>query len=210
MSTQEVAKSPKVAKVAKKTPAKKIPSTHPKFNEMIKAGIEHLKERTGSSRIALLKYIVSTYKLDEKTANVHLKMALKRGVKDGSLKQVKGVGSNGSFKLADGVKKSSEGKKKVVKTTVAKPAVKKVVAKKVVTKKAAPEDKPKKNVKKVVKPKAPKPVAEKPAEPAKPVSEKPKATKTVKAVKKPAVKPAAKTDVKKATKTASKQKAKKN
>ena len=213
-AVQEATKSPKVAKVVKKAAPKKAASaqpSHPTFLEMIKAGLKQLNERSGSSRIALLKYIVATHKLDEKTANVHLKMALKRGVKDGSLKQVKGVGSNGSFKLADGAKKTGE--KKVVKKAEGKPAAKKAVAKKAAAKKPAAkkapsgEDKPKKNVKKVVKPKIPKPVEEKPAEakPAAPAA-KPKAAKPAKVAKKPAAKPA-KADVKKVTKAGSKPKA---
>jgi len=213
-AVQEATKSPKVAKVVKKAAPKKAASTqpsHPTFIEMTKAGLKQLNERTGSSRIALLKFIVATYKLDDKSANVHLKMALKRGVKDGSLKQVKGVGSNGSFKLADASKKTGEAKNKVVKKAEGTKVATKVIVKKTATKKPAAkkvpsgEDKPKKNVKKVVKPKLPKPVEEKPVEPVKPAV--PVKAKVVKpAAKKPVAKPA-KTDVKQVTKTSSRSKA---
>ena len=61
------------------------------------------QERGGSSRQAILKYIAQNYKLgsDEKLVNAHLKMALKAGVKNGTLKQSKGIGASGSFKLGN-------------------------------------------------------------------------------------------------------------
>merc|ERR1719339_375020 len=52
--------------------------------------------------------MVATYKLDEKVASVHVKVALRRGVERGLLKQVKGTGANGSFKV---VKLKNEPKK---------------------------------------------------------------------------------------------------
>ncbi|RXG55169.1 Histone H1.0 [Armadillidium vulgare] len=69
---------------------------------MICEAIKALKERSGSSRQAIVKYIVSNYKIDEKTANTQVKLSLKREVQSGSLKQVKGIGASGSFKLAKG------------------------------------------------------------------------------------------------------------
>ncbi|RNA08903.1 histone H1-delta-like [Brachionus plicatilis] len=157
-SAQQVVESTKVIKEQKKPQVKKQ-STHPKFIEMIQAGLKQLNERTGSSRVALMKYIVATYHLDEKMAKTHLKMALIRGVKDGVLKQVKGSGSNGSFKLVPVTKKTSV--KKIVKTETEESSGMKIVKK--VIKKAAPsEDKPKKNIKKIVKPKIPKAVIDKP------------------------------------------------
>ena len=56
---------------------------------MISEAIKALKERSGSSRQAIVKYIVSNYKIDEKTANTQVKLSLKREVESGSLKQVK-------------------------------------------------------------------------------------------------------------------------
>merc|ERR1719341_469938 len=43
--------------------------------------------------------MVATYKLDEKVASVHVKVVLRCGVEKGLLKQVKGTGANGSFKV---------------------------------------------------------------------------------------------------------------
>lgn len=151
-------KSVKVKKAVKTTTTKtsSTENKHPKFIEMIIDGLKKLNERSGSSRHALLNYITSTYALDSKLANQHLKLALKNGVKNGLLKQLKGIGSNGSFKIGE------EAKKKVAKTKT-NPGVKKTVTttKPKVTKKDG-EEKPKKNIKKIVKLKTPKPINEKP------------------------------------------------
>ena len=98
------AKSP-----AKKKAAPKKPAEHPKYIEMIAAAITALKERTGSSRQAILKYIQANYKVKDNAA-VHLKLALKRGVATGALVQAKGAGASGSFKVAK-VEKPKKAKK---------------------------------------------------------------------------------------------------
>ena len=102
--------TPKAAK--KKAAAKpKKPAMHPKYSEMIRAAVSSLKERRGSSRQAILKYVKANYKVgDEKAANVNLKRALKAGVKNGALKQSKGTGASGSFKLGE-TKKVAKSKK---------------------------------------------------------------------------------------------------
>lgn len=120
-STMDVGKK-KTASAAKKTggAAKKPASApnHPSYNEMVKQGLVQLKQRGGSSRKALLKYIMDNFQVgkDEKVVNTHLKMALKSGVKNGALKQTKGTGAAGSFRLGDGEKKkpsrAAVGKKK--------------------------------------------------------------------------------------------------
>ena len=75
----------------------------------------------------------------EATCNQHLKLALRAGVKNGTLKQSKGHGACGSFKLGVEKTKSKKAKKSAEKkTTPAKP------------KKTAKKEKPKK----VKKPKA--------------------------------------------------------
>merc|ERR1712212_987153 len=124
------------AKKAEKKVAKK-PADHPKYSEMIAAAIGALKERTGSSRQAIVKYISANYKVGE-NAGTHVKLALKRGVVAGALKQVKGSGASGSFKLAEKpkvVKKKPAAKKPAAKKAK-KPAAKKPAAKKATPKKA--------------------------------------------------------------------------
>ena len=173
---------------AKKKPAApKKPADHPPYLEMIKAAIVALKERSGSSRQAIEKYIKANYKVGE--IGSHLKMALKRGAASGKLVHTKGVGASGSFKVPKEEKKEKKPKKKPAakpKKPVAKKAAKKPAAKKAAKKPAA-----KKPVAK--KPAAKKPAAKKPAAiktPAKKVAKKP-------GVKKPAKKPAAKKTAKK-------------
>ena len=79
----------------KKVAAKpKKPAAHPKYSEMVGKAIAALKERGGSSRQAILKYIMANFNVgkDTKTVNVHLKLSLRAGVKNKSLKQSKGTG----------------------------------------------------------------------------------------------------------------------
>merc|ERR1711990_1244940 len=120
----------------KKAPAKpKAPAAHPKYSVMIAAAITALKDRTGSSRQAILKYICANYKVDAAKAGQHLRMALKAGIKKGTLKMAKESGKGaGCFKL---VKVEKPKKVKAVKPK--KPAAKK--AKKPAAKKAAPKKK---------------------------------------------------------------------
>jgi len=137
-------KTPKKASAAAKP---KKPVEHPKYSEMVSQAVSSLKERGGSSRQAILKYIVKNFKVgnDEKVVNTHLKTALKSSVVNGSLKQSKGTGASGSFKIGE-VKKVVKKPKKVTKpkAAVTKPKAKKVTkAKKesVSTKKAAAKPK---------------------------------------------------------------------
>ena len=154
MSDAAAAKKPEKAK------AKAKPAEHPKYSEMVAAAIVALKERSGSSRQAILKYISANYKVSDH-AGTHLKLALKRGVTSGALKQVKGTGASGSFKVAEkpkAPKKKPAAKKPAAKKTPKK-AAKKPAAKKATPKKAAK------------KPAAKKPAAKKPAK--KPAAKKP-------------------------------------
>ena len=71
---------------------------HPTYHCMIASAISSLKERGGSSRQAILKYVSANYKVTER-CNLHLNRALKKGVADSSIIKVKG-----SYKLAVAVK----------------------------------------------------------------------------------------------------------
>lgn len=164
---------------AKKTTAKK-PAEHPKYIEMVMAAITALKERSGSSRQAIIKYIKANYKVGD-NADVHVKMALKRGVTSKVLLQPKGTGASGSFKVA-----KVESKPKTKKPAAKKPAAKKPAAKKPAVKKtAAKKSTPKKKKPAVKKTSS---AAKKPAK--KTAAKKPKAKKTPK--KKTAAKKTAK------------------
>ena len=179
-------------KTKQKAVAKK-PAVHPTYIDMVTAAIDALKERNGSSRQAIAKYILANYKVDPVSMKTHLCIALKRGVDSEKLVQPKGTGARGSFKLnraaakADAASKAKKekAKKKVVavsekkaekKTT--KTAVKK--ATKPAEKKATKSPKKKSEKKKVSKP------IKKTKSPKKPV--KPKAKKASKSPKKSAKK----------------------
>ena len=114
----------------KKTATKK-PADHPTFAVMIAAAIAELKERKGSSRQAIEKYVAANYKVGPKYTGP-LKQALKKGVEKGTLVQTKGVGASGSFKIA----KPEPEKKPAVKKPAAKKTTTKKVTKKTPTKKA--------------------------------------------------------------------------
>ena len=144
---------------------------HPKYSEMIAAAIVSLKERNGSSRQAIVKYIAANYKVSE-SAGTHIKLALKRGVAGGALKQTKGAGASGSFKVAEkpkpakkpAAKKPAAKKpaaKKAAKKPAAKKAAKKPAAKKAAKKPAAKKPATKKPAKKAATPKKKKPAAKK-------------------------------------------------
>ena len=170
----------------KKTPAKpKKPSAHPTYSEMVGKAISALKERGGSSRQAILKYIMANFNVgkDAKSVNAHLKLSLRAGVKNKSLKQSKGTGASGSFRIGEvkAAKKPAKAKK-AAKPKAAKPKK----AKKPAAKKAVGE-------KKAAKPKTKKPKAKKPA--VKKAAAKPKKAKSPK--KKAAAKPKAKKTPKK-------------
>ena len=71
--------TPVKAVKAKKVPAKAKPVEHPKYVVMVAAAITALKEKKGSSRAAILKYVIANYKVgDNPTAiNARVKTALK-------------------------------------------------------------------------------------------------------------------------------------
>ncbi|CAF0720384.1 unnamed protein product [Brachionus calyciflorus] len=116
-TTESKTAAKKVTKQTKKTDKKAAPA-HPKFIDMITESLGKLNEKSGSSKQAILKYIVANFPVDEKTANQYLKVSLKNGVKSGAIKQVKGTGATGSFKLA---KKASKTAPKKNSEKVAKP-----------------------------------------------------------------------------------------
>merc|ERR1712228_544902 len=141
------AAAPKAKKAAK-------PAAHPKYSVMIAAAITSLKDRTGSSRQAILKYICANYKVDAAKAAVQVRMALKRGVAKGALKMARASGKGaGCYKVvkvekpkaAKKPKKPKAKKPKKAKKAAKKPAAKKPkkkpakkAAKKPAAKKAAP------------------------------------------------------------------------
>ncbi|XP_051817874.1 histone H1.0 [Antechinus flavipes] len=183
------ASKPKKAKASKKS------TDHPKYSDMIVAAIQAEKNRAGSSRQSIQKYIKNHYKVGE-NADSQIKLSIKRLVTNGVLKQTKGVGASGSFRLAKG----DEPKKPAVKK--AKKEVKKAATprraskpKKAATTKT-PAKKPKAAAKKVKKKaatpakkaKKPKTVKSKPVKASKPKKAKPSKPKAKSSAKKSAKK----------------------
>merc|ERR1712203_1265637 len=145
--------STKVKKVAK-------PAAHPPYANMITAAIKGLKDKKGSSRQAILKYVVANNKVDATKAAVRVKLALRKMVVAKKVVAAAAAGKNGagSFKLPAKEPKAKKPKaKKAKKPKAAKPKA----AKKPAAKKA------KKPAKKAAKPKAAKkPAAKKAKKPA--------------------------------------------
>ena len=168
----DTVKAAKPKKVAKP----KVAPTHPKYINMVVVAIKDLKERKGSSRAAILKHIIANNKVgtDVNKINPRVKVALRNGVKTGALKQTKGTGASGSFKVGENKEEKPKKKAPAKKPKVAK-AKKPAAAKKPKAAKKSP-----KKVKKAKTPKkaAAKPAAKKAAKPKKPAAKKsPKKTK---------------------------------
>merc|ERR1712070_119691 len=118
--------------------AKKAAASHPPYATMVQEAIKDLKDRTGSSTVAIAKWVESKYTLPD-TFKKSLSTALKKMTEDGKLVKVKA-----SYKLGAALKAAP--KKKVVKKKPATATKKKPAAK--VTKKKVVKKKPKKVVKK--------------------------------------------------------------
>ncbi|CAL4075728.1 unnamed protein product, partial [Meganyctiphanes norvegica] len=89
----DAAKAPAKKAVKAKKPA--VKPAHPPYQVMIVAAIKALKERGGSSRKAILKYIVANNKVaDAAKAQVRVKLAVRKMLAAKKLVPVKG-----SFKL---------------------------------------------------------------------------------------------------------------
>lgn len=157
---------------------------HPKYVDMIKAALTDLKDRKGTSRQAISKYIKENYKVGA-NADTQLKMALKRAVIANVIAHSKGVGASGSFKLVK--KEAAPAKKKAaVAKSPKKPKAKSAVKKNTKSPKKTKPAAKKSPAKKAVAKKSP---AKKVKIARKPVVKKSPAKKNVSKAKKAAVKP---------------------
>merc|ERR1712021_244262 len=136
------AAAPKVAKATKP----KVPAAHPPYATMIAAAIKGLGDKKGSSRQAILKYVVANNKVDAAKAAVRVRLALAKliSAKKVVAAAVAGKKGAGSFKLAAAPKKEKKVKKPKAKKPKAKkkPAAKKPAAKKAAKKPAKAAKKP--------------------------------------------------------------------
>merc|ERR1712105_322232 len=140
--TMSAAAAPK----AKKASKPKVAAAHPPYAAMITSAIKKLADKKGSSRQAILKYIVANNKVDAAKAAVRVRLALKKMLAAKKLVSAAAAGKKGagSFKLPAKEPKAKKPKAKKPKANK-KPAAKK--AKKPAAKKPAakkPAAKPKK------------------------------------------------------------------
>ncbi|KAI8971123.1 linker histone H1 and H5 family-domain-containing protein [Pilobolus umbonatus] len=174
-----------------KTAASKKPVEHPPYEKMIVDAILALKERKGSSRPALKKYILANYSV---TAGSHFDSQISNAIKRGAAKKLFSLpkGLSGTIKLVKPEKKSTEKKAVEKKATEKKPAEKKTVKKATEKKpvKKAADKKKAAPLKKVVKKKIEQKTNDKKAEKAKESAKKTvkKAAPKKKTVKKPTTK----------------------
>merc|ERR1712018_687263 len=121
---------------AKKAAKPKAPAAHPPYANMITAAIKALGDKKGSSRQAILKYVVANNKVDVDKAAVRVRLALKKMIESKKVVAAAAAGKKGagSFKLPA----KAPAEKKVKKPAAKKPkAAKKPAAKKPAAKKAA-------------------------------------------------------------------------
>merc|ERR1712183_59936 len=114
-STNMAAAAPKVKKA-------KVPAAHPPYASMIAAAIKGLGDKKGSSRQAILKYVVANNKVDAAKAAVRVRLALKKLVASKGLVAAAAAGKKGagSFKLP--AKEPAAKKPKAKKPAAKKPA----------------------------------------------------------------------------------------
>merc|ERR1719370_2324999 len=63
---------------AKKAAKPKVAAAHPPYAAMITAAVKGLADKKGSSRQAILKYVVANNKVDAAKAAVRVRLALKK------------------------------------------------------------------------------------------------------------------------------------
>merc|ERR1719168_277240 len=115
---------------AKKASKPKVPAAHPPYAAMIAAAIKGLGDKKGSSRQAILKYVVANNKVDADKAAVRVRLALKKMIESKKVVSAAAAGKKGagSFKLpakAPAEKKVKKPKAKTPKKAAKKPATKK-------------------------------------------------------------------------------------
>ncbi|KAL1303347.1 hypothetical protein AAFC00_006746 [Neodothiora populina] len=141
---------PKKAAAAPKKAAGAAP-THASYQDMIKEAIMNLKEKGGSSRQAIKKYVLANNNLggvSDAMLSSHFNKALTRGSETGVFERPKVQGPSGPVKLSSSVKKEAAkaASPPTAKKTEGKAAPKKAAAKpktegKVAPKKAAAKPK---------------------------------------------------------------------
>ncbi|NXT63639.1 H5 protein, partial [Chaetops frenatus] len=116
MSDSPIPLPPASATKPKRARSARRPAAHPAYSDMITAAIRADKSRGGSSRQSIQKYVKSHYKVGQ-SADIQIRLAIRRLLATGVLKQTKGVGASGSFRLAKASKAKRSPSKKRKKAT---------------------------------------------------------------------------------------------
>ena len=96
-----VTKKPIKVKLSKSKKPSSKSSGHPPFSEMVTQAIQGLGERRGSTRIAIKKWVINHFHLeDDRATNMWLNKSLKKGVDTGKLVTAKG--HSGTFRTVKG------------------------------------------------------------------------------------------------------------
>merc|ERR1712130_858926 len=100
----------------------KAPAAHPPYASMITAAIKALGDKKGSSRQAILKYVVANNKVDAAKAAVRVRLALKKMIAAKKVVAAAAAGKKGagSFKLPAKEPKAKKAKKPKAKKPAAK------------------------------------------------------------------------------------------
>merc|ERR1712098_347221 len=185
--TEAKTKKKAEAKDKKKSSVKKSAKSEPKkmtYLDMVTEAIVTMKDRTGSSRKAIIKYIVETHRV-EASKLVHVRKAIATGMEKGILKPARPSGKGaGSFRVVKQEKPVARKSSKIINKNLQKKTIKQPVKTKAAKKDVAKKTSNKKNVAKAVKKPTAKKTAKKPA-PSKKAAKPAKAeNKTAKAAKK--------------------------
>ncbi|KAE9411948.1 hypothetical protein Angca_007956, partial [Angiostrongylus cantonensis] len=102
MSAVAAGSSTVVAKASKPKAAKKAQS-HPSYFGMICRAVSELKEKSGSSKAAILVFTLSHYKLSDNETKVIFVLVIANDVDltNRELEQVKESGASGSFSVGE-------------------------------------------------------------------------------------------------------------
>uniref|UniRef100_UPI00398EB2DC histone H1-like n=1 Tax=Pristiophorus japonicus TaxID=55135 RepID=UPI00398EB2DC len=124
----------------KKKAAPRSGPAGPKLGDQILKVVADGKDRRGMS-LAAIKKALAAKGVDVEKRGFQIRFSIKKNVMNGSLKQIKGTGASGSFKIANTDPQGKVGKK-VKKPAAKKSPAKKAAAKKSPAKKAAAKKSP--------------------------------------------------------------------
>jgi histone H1/5 len=110
-------------KVKNARAGKKAMSDRPSYLTMVLEAISDLKDRRGSSKVAVQRFMTDKYRLDKSTTvNSRVRTAIRSAMTRGLLTQAKGIGASGSFKLTPEGKALAKGGSKIAPKSRGRPA----------------------------------------------------------------------------------------